>query len=520
MAITWADDVDTINVAETAGDWIGVNFAAPALNDTGAATVIFREGSGCMGATAAKQTDGAWYDDIEVDLTGKVLIWWIWFAGPLEISYFSDFLVGLYDATGRGSGSAFGRWNQLPKLQELDRGGWFSAVVWPTQADEKHATLNEPAANAISSISLEGNQADTNFDVKLIGWDFIHAMSYIQASADAVTLDDFAARSDDQDFGAVFKDATAFKSVVDLRLGAAGVTTTWAETSKSLQFANANSDHPLGFDFIDPTTGALHFTCGALSGGNPVTGLVIVWAQPSAAFTNPANCDTFKLYDTTFEGAGVVTLPPGTASREVKGCKFSGCGEIDVDTIVFEDNTVVNATNRGVLMPATGHQMKNNKYINCVNAMRFDTAGTYTIDGDEFFGNTNDIENSSAGLVTINVVSDNPPSSINNSGGGSTVINNNIAVTVTVKDAAGVVIQSAQVSVRKDSDNSELVGGSTDVNGQVTGSVPANQGGVSVRVRKAAGGANDFIPVNSPQTIGAGAFEVTITLLADNINTN
>ena len=123
-----------------------------------------------------------------------------------------------------------------------------------------------------------------------------------------------------------------------------------------------------------------------------------------------------------------------------------------------------------------------------------------------------------SGTTTINVANGDTPTY--KTAGATVVINANVSATVTVKDVGGTAIAGAQVSVRKDSDNSQVLGGSTDGSGQVTGSVAASIGGVSVRVRKATGGSNDFIPVNSPQTIGAGAFDVTITLLADEINVN
>jgi hypothetical protein len=125
--------------------------------------------------------------------------------------------------------------------------------------------------------------------------------------------------------------------------------------------------------------------------------------------------------------------------------------------------------------------------------------------------------NNSYGAVTINVTNGFDPT-IRNGHLATTVVNNNITATVTVKDEAGAIIQNARVSVRTDPANVELLGGLTNASGIVTGTVPANSGAVSVRVRKGSGSGVDYVPVNSPQSIGATDFSVNITMLEDPIN--
>ena len=56
--------------------------------------------------------------------------------------------------------------------------------------------------------------------------------------------------------------------------------------------------------------------------------------------------------------------------------------------------------------------------------------GTYIFSGHQFSGNTYDIENSSAGLVTINATNGCNVSTFINTGGGSTVINNQATLTL------------------------------------------------------------------------------------------
>ncbi len=157
------------------------------------------------------------------------------------------------------------------------------------------------------------------------------------------------------------------------------------------------------------------------------------------------------------------------------------------------------------------------------HAIEITAIGTYTFDGNSFTGygadDTNDaaIYNNSGGLVTLNVVNSTNPT-VRNGAGASTIVNNNITATITVKDEAGVVIQSARVSVRLDSDNSEILSGITNASGIVTGTIAANEGAVNVRVRKGSGSGTDYLPVRSPQTVGADDFNVTITMTEDLTN--
>lgn len=387
--MTISSDVTTVNACEDKSEWTGVTHSNPDDNTQFSSTPVFREGNQCMAASAAAGNNGYWWENTAFDLTGEVLVFWVWFTGPFETGNLDD--ASIIIADGAGITGTVGRWDILTRLNETQVGGWFPAVVWPTQPTEGSA----PTVNSIDSVGLEANNQGAN-DIQLVGWDYVHRMSKIIVSAQTVTMEQIASQDITDDLGVFVQNGTSFTCAVKLELGAAATTTTWDEQSKTLQFTEANSDHEIGFIFVDPTTGALNFTCGDLVGGNPVDGLTISWTNGArgAVFTDPNNCDIFKLYDSTFIGGGDAALPTGTVDREVLGCKWSDMGEISVSSCQFEGNTIVNAFDRGILVPSTGRADKNNSYIACVHAQRYDTAGSYTIDGDSFSGNTYDIENS------------------------------------------------------------------------------------------------------------------------------
>ncbi len=93
-----------------------------------------------------------------------------------------------------------------------------------------------------------------------------------------------------------------------------------------------------------------------------------------------------------------------------------------------------------------------------------------------------------------------------------------VTVTITVLDVAGLPIETAQVAIFLDSDDSEIINADTNASGIVStgfgGSTPAL---VSVRVRKNSPGDTRYFPVNAPATITEDGLALTITLNEDTI---
>ena len=162
---------------------------------------------------------------------------------------------------------------------------------------------------------------------------------------------------------------------------------------------------------------------------------------------------------------------------------------------------------------------------NCIRGvlLRPTATATYNFRNIKFSGNTIDVrvDAPAAATVTINVLEGGTTPTTENVNGSTIVINNSVTLTVTVKDEAGAAIQSARVSVRKTSDNTEVLGGLTDVNGVVTGSFNFTVNtDVRVRVRKGSGPdpTKDYLPVDSPQTITSGGLTTVVTMTEDPIN--
>jgi len=343
MAIVWADDNLEINTCENKDEWSGFgDFGSPDENTALSDVPMFIQGSKCMQSSMDKEKAGGWYYNFAAghDISGKVLIWPFWFPSKAAIGALSYFRVKLYNDVDQG-----GDWSEWYIDLATLRSGWNYIAIYPTQPDDNSVT---PLDNTdVKCFEINASNTDPDIVIKICGWDYVHALSYIQASADsAIDFDDFFGRSEAQVLCAIAKDGAVYKSLVDFRLGAAGSTTAFSDTLKILQFDMRNDDHKIGFQFIASTS--LSFTLGALTGGNPIDGCLISYpvgipTATSDIFTNPGNADTFKLYDTSFINAKQVDLPTASANREVLGCKFAGCGEIYASTCKFEDNTIVNA---------------------------------------------------------------------------------------------------------------------------------------------------------------------------------
>lgn len=446
------DDRTTLNDMDVQADidqWTATNFDAITLNDTNSPTRIFREGAGAGQIVMKANTDGFWVDDVAYSIDGgilndKLLVMWLWFSGPESTSFLVDILVGMYDGTGGQGGAGIGgRWNYKTIIDNADAYGWTSCVVFPSQPDESQGVFANMVKSSMDSIELDTNNNTAN-DVKLTGIESVFTISYIGGHSQTVTLtnlvDHSKDKTNDRDFGVGFQSGDAYRFRVALRLGDASATanTTVNETAKVVHFDNFNSDHEIGFHFINDSSGDLNaFT---------LSGCFLFWNNgASAVFTGINNVDTWSVTGTTFLRAGPIELPTHVGGYVTNTNVFDSCGEIDIGDVTFEDNTISNATS-GVKYVGTGtRRAKNNTYKDCTDGIHFDTAQTISMDGDKFSGNTDDIHFSGSGTLTINAINGANPVSSRVSGGGTVIINNAVTTLINVKDNDGANLQNARV---------------------------------------------------------------------------
>jgi hypothetical protein len=151
-----------------------------------------------------------------------------------------------------------------------------------------------------------------------------------------------------------------------------------------------------------------------------------------------ASTDDFKIYGATIVDAGDLTFPADSETREILNTAFEACGKVAVNSCVVENCNFISSDETAAELPSGNvHKLKNSNFINNVNGVEIPNMGTYTFDGLVFTGNTNDIKNSSTGLVTANASGISNVSTYTNTNGGTTVINNTKQFTFFVKDTSG-----------------------------------------------------------------------------------
>lgn len=189
-------------------------------------------------------------------------------------------------------------------------------------------------------------------------------------------------------------------------------------------------------------------------------------------------------------------------------------------TCVIQNCNFISAKDEAVIMPSNNtHKLTKCIFIKNPNAMRFPTAGTnYVLDYCNFLNNTIDIDNTSAGQVTISVTnSTNPPTTKT----GSTTINVDVWLRVYVKNEADEAVIGASVAIYK-TDMTQLMNEVTVNDGQgnalaeETYNYPGSPVAVIIRVRKSST-APKYFPLNTSGNIYSTGLTLTAVLIKDNI---
>lgn len=164
---------------------------------------------------------------------------------------------------------------------------------------------------------------------------------------------------------------------------------------------------------------------------------------------------TWDILNSTIDGARVIT---GGSGFTIDGTKVTNSGQIDLNGMTLTESTVTNSTDTSAAVLVNGvSDLTNVSGVNFVNntnghSIQITAPGVYTFDALTFSGgglagtSTADVENTSLGLVTINIINGGSTPTITNTGVGSTTdVNNTVTVSVTVTDISGTPIAGARV---------------------------------------------------------------------------
>lgn len=298
-------------------------------------------------------------------------------------------------------------------------------------------------------------------------------------------------------FGVITQVGGIYFGAGKLNFGTTGqaAITYFSDTNEVLSFQN----FPVAATFYEIlTAGAAGFTTtfqlGNFSGG-VASGGCTVTAAGSACWTLTASGanTTTNLYACSLSRMKQGSL---NSTCAIRSCTIANSGALTpngatVDSTIFQSvvTTAPISASWALIINAPSElaAVTNCKFISCNKAIKITAAGTYTLSGCTFAGNTFDIENSSTGAVIINATNGSNPVTVLNSNGGTTTINNAVTLQVTCQDVLGNAIKNARVAIYKSTDvvsGHELLSGLTNASGVVSGSFAfAGNQAIIVRVR-------------------------------------
>ncbi|MBU0572689.1 hypothetical protein KKH23_02915 [Patescibacteria group bacterium] len=338
-------------------------------------------------------------------------------------------------------------------------GGWRCFVAYTDAAPNNSSGSINKSQIRYFGVTLN-MQAKTTANVRNAWIDFIrYGSGLICSGTDTgqMTWDDIYAGDLAGPHGVIRKEGGIFFVQGSVTIGdnIGTSATDFSDANQVLVFEDANVSSTLyNITIVGNATGDTDFQMGTKSGTAGISGCIIRSAginKYDFTCTDTA-VEELLLYGCTFYDADVISLPAYSASaplREVLNCNFEACNQVDPDTCTVTNCNFINADDRGCLIDTSSHHITDSNFIACPDAVHINTADTYTFSGLIFTNNTYDVENSSAGVVNINVSGTGAASSAENTGGGSTNFISSVDVDAKVLNDAGSNIENAQVYIQK-----------------------------------------------------------------------
>lgn len=222
-----------------------------------------------------------------------------------------------------------------------------------------------------------------------------------------------------------------------------------------------------GITVTDNTTAATQFQLGAKSGSSGISGCVLTAEDTAQGILPTLDCsdtglDQMKIYGSSFIGFDTMDLPPDATGNEVLNTNFDTCGVITPSTCDMSNCNFISATSDAMTVASTTFNVVDSSFISPTdNAIQITTVGSYDFDNLEFSGTTAsgpyDIENTTAGTVTINALNGSNPAHSNETGGGTTVINNSVTLEINGVKTGTEPTNYVRCRIEKTSDGTSLM---------------------------------------------------------------
>jgi len=552
MALTFGTGMTLASAADSVTNWAAVRISGSGGAPSAALdNVTFRQGTGSISARMSGASWDAclmldWYANAEggksanttVNLTtagNEVLAIWMLCTSPTAILTLQNggayIIVSSSNDTGATVPTAYRKW--YVSGADVYPGGWVLLMI-DTRKTASVADVGSPNLAAVRRIGvglkIVASPPTLRSDNLYVdaAWYGRPRYSVTGDGSTTATWALFLANSVSNNNGLITDIGGVYQAACGFRFGASGqtATTTFADaTGKQILFKRQTYYYGGVVDALNYSDYYVIDALGAASYKTSVTFGSVVGSSDGrrgilgGAFRNPdtanvtvkfdlrtgaGNMTAAKCYGVDFVGMNGGMLledDSGGTLASIIGGSLVGCAELSQGVTYFAEvlaTAIIGAPTQGVTVGSTGAWAKV-KYCNFINnnyGVKMTAASaSYGSNGNQFSGNTYDVENSSGGAITITPTNQSNINTHHETGGGSTTISNNVMVSVSG------LITGSRVKISKVSDGTVLF---NDLESGNTAELSTNFfGDVNIEARKASGSPY-YQPWLSSGTVVAG----------------
>jgi len=440
-----AKNYSLINACENSTQWTG--------ETPGDVSDFYKEGTQCVGFTVRGIGSNDIYITGSWDLSGmKHLRCWLMTVALKELDTDANGGIQFYVSDGTNTGYYY------VSGSTTYPGGWYNLVVDLSRAVDAGT---KPTMTAITTIGLRfvhtanaKNAQNTWIDHLYVGDGLIAYGDDAGGSfdfADILSADENTSNG----WGIIRKISGVYYLVGSLTFGDNASTNScdFKDLSQIIMFEDRKVNSNLyNVTVVGNATGTTKFQLGNVSGGKGIQGCVLK-SEGTIKYDvvcTDTNVSDFKLYGSTFIDADTTSLPASGVSREVISCSFDACGKVTTDTCKVQYCNFISADDDAITISSTTLNVTDCNFINPTShGVEVTATGTYAFNNLQFSGTgasgPYDVENTTAGLVTIQNTNDSNTAYYENTGGGTTDIQSAVTLKVTIKDPSGNAIVGARV---------------------------------------------------------------------------
>ncbi len=451
-----------------------------------------------------------------IDMTGQHIYAWMLITGIAMLKS-----EGGYRIYAETSASDYGTW--YVGGRDTHPGGWGCFVISP--ASTPTTPVGTVDAGYITQIGVQFYPYSTALgSIKNCLWDAVRygtGLTITSGAADAIDFEDIY--NADMDAALTYRWGVVNK-------GTGGVYT----VQGLLTFGGTGAEN---IDFLDKSqivifpdntsvsssfygirvlagSGVVNFTLGEKSGTAGIKGCLLK-APGTKTFSldvSSTAIDIMQLYGCSFNNAGVITLPPTAANREVLNCSFEAGAGVVISTCIVTNCNFISSDAEAILMSSVSHNTTYCNFIACPVGVKLDTynASPYTFNALIFTNSTFHVNNTSGQTLTVGKSNGSNPSTYT---GSLVTFTGSVVLKIVVKDEAGAVMVGVRTYIDDQNQSPYILDTTTDSNGEAsttyTGSPVTN---ATWRVRK-----YGYKPFEQLVSIGSDNITLPVSMVVDPI---